>query len=136
MANQAALYQRLGRDQEALALYQDLGASTDLRPRERALLLVNLGVLYRRLGDPVKALATYDQARAEFVRDHDVDGELNTVKNRGIVLALDLARLDEAERSFSAAIDTATRAETAARCCTAGCIAAKHGCGKAARHRD
>ena len=109
MANQAALYQRLGRDQEALALYQDLGASTDLRPRERALLLVNLGVLYRRLGDPVKALATYDQARAEFVRDHDADGELNTVKNRGIVLALDLARLDEAERSFSAAIDAATR---------------------------
>jgi CHAT domain-containing protein len=72
-------------------------------------LLVNLGVLYRRLGDPIRALSTYDQARAEFARDHDVDGELNTVKNRGIVLALDLSRLDEAERSFSAAIDTATK---------------------------
>jgi len=109
LANQAALYQRLGRDQEALAIYEDLGSSADLRPRERALLLVNLGVLYRRLGDPVKALATYDEARAEFARDHDVDGELNTVKNRGIVLALDLSRLDEAERSFTAAIDAATR---------------------------
>jgi tetratricopeptide (TPR) repeat protein len=108
-ANQAALYQRLGRDQEALAIYEDLDSSAGLRPREHALLLVNLGVLYRRLGDPVRALSTYDQARAEFARDHDVDGELNTVKNRGIVLALDLSRPDEAERSFSAAIDTATK---------------------------
>ncbi len=109
LANQAALYQRLGRDQEALAIYEDLDSSAELRPREHALLLVNLGVLYRRLGDPVKALATYDQARAEFVRDHDVDGELNNLKNRGIVLALDLSRLDEAEQSFTAAIDVATR---------------------------
>src|SRR6185295_19205461 len=109
LANQAALYQRLGRDQEALKIYEDLDSSAGLRPREHALLLVNLGVLYRRLGDPVKALSTYDQARAEFAQDHDVAGELNTVKNRGIVLALDLSRLDEAEQSFSAAIDTATR---------------------------
>src|SRR5262245_11265637 len=108
LANQAALHQRVGRDQEALAIYQDLDSSADLRPREHALLLVNLGVLYRRLGDPVKALSTYEQARAEFVKDHEVDGELNTVKNRGIVLALDLSRLDEAEESFSAAIETAT----------------------------
>src|SRR4029077_8126935 len=108
-ANQAALYQRLGRDQEALAIYEDLDSSAGLRPREHALLLVNLGVLYRRLGDPVKALSTYDQARAEVAQDHDVGGEVNTGKKRGIVLALDLSRLDEAERSFSAAIDTATR---------------------------
>ena len=109
LANRAALNQRLGRDQEALDAYRELGMSTELRPRERAQMLVNLGVLYRRLGDPVKALATYDEARALFARDHDIDGELNTVKNRGIVLALDLARLDEAERSFSAALDSATR---------------------------
>ena len=103
LANQATLFQRLGRDQEALAVYHELGTSNELRPRERAQMLVNLGVLYRHLGDPVKALNTYDEAGKIFARDHDVDGELNTVKNRGIVLALDLARLDEAERSFSAA---------------------------------
>jgi hypothetical protein len=48
-------------------------------------MLVNLGVLYRHLGDPVKALNTYDEAGRLFARDRDVDGELNTVKNRGIV---------------------------------------------------
>ena len=109
LANQATLYQRLGRDQDALAIYRELGASTELRPRERAQMLVNLGVLYRRLGDPIKALSTYDQARMLFAGDRDVDGELNTLKNRGIVLALDLDRLEEAERTFSATLDTATR---------------------------
>jgi CHAT domain-containing protein/tetratricopeptide (TPR) repeat protein len=109
LANQATLFQRLGRDQEALATYRELGTSSELRPRERAQMLVNLGVLYRHLGDPVKALSTYDEAGKLFARDQDVDGELNTVKNRGIVLALDLGRLDEAERSFTSALETATR---------------------------
>jgi tetratricopeptide (TPR) repeat protein len=109
LINQATLYQRLGRDQEALGNYRAVGAAEDLRPRERAELLVNLGVLYRRLGDPIKTLATYDDARALFARDRDVDGELNAIKNRGIVLALDLNRLDEAERSFSLALETATK---------------------------
>ena len=107
--NEASLWQRLGRDQEALAVYREFGRSAILRPREQAQMLVNLGVLYRRLGDPVKALETYDEAISLFERDHDVDDELNTVKNRGIVLALDLNRLDEAERSFTSALDTATR---------------------------
>jgi CHAT domain-containing protein/tetratricopeptide (TPR) repeat protein len=109
LANEASLFQRLGRDQEALAIYRDLGMATELRPHERAEMLVNLGVLYRRLGDPIKALATYVEARALFARDHDVDGELNADKNRGIVLALDLARLGEAERSFSSALEAATK---------------------------
>jgi len=109
LANQATLFQRLGRDQEALAVYRELGTSAGLRPRERAQMLVNLGVLYRRLGDPVKALEMYDEAGTLFARDRDADGQLNTVKNRGIVLALDLGRLDEAERSFTAALETATR---------------------------
>jgi tetratricopeptide (TPR) repeat protein len=109
LANQATLFQRLGRDQEALTVYQELGTSSELRPRERAQMLVNLGVLYRHLGDPVKALNTYDEAGRLFARDRDVDGELNTVKNRGIVMALDLGRLDEAERSFTSALETAAR---------------------------
>ena len=107
--NQASLWQRLGRDQEALAVYQELGTSAALRAREQAQMLVNLGVLYRRLGDPVKALATYDDAIALFAHDHDVDDELNTTKNRAIVLALDLNRLQEAEQSFTSALETATR---------------------------
>jgi tetratricopeptide (TPR) repeat protein len=109
LSNQATLLLRLGRYQEALAVFDQLGAmSGDLRPRERAEILVNLGVLYRRLGDPIKALSTYDEARALFARDRAVDGEINVLKNRGIVLALDLLRLDEAERTFSVALETAT----------------------------
>ena len=110
LSNQATLLLRLGRYQQALAVFGELGAlSGDLRPRERAEMLVNLGVLYRRLGDPIKALSTYDEARSLFARDSAVDGELNVLKNRGIVLALDLGRLEEAQRSFSAALETATR---------------------------
>lgn len=109
LSNQATLLLRLGRYQEALNVFNELDTlSGELRPRERAELLANLGVLYRRLGDPIKALSTYDEARRLFARDRAVDGELNVLKNRGIVLALDLARLDEAQRTFSTALDTAT----------------------------
>lgn len=109
LANQATLYQRLGQDEKALVVYQELGAANrDLRPQEQAQVLVNLGVLYRRLGDPVKALTMYDKARELFARDRLVEGELNALKNRGIVLALDLKRLDEAERSFTEGLTNAT----------------------------
>src|SRR5437867_977445 len=96
LANQATLYQRLGRDQQALAAYNELGSvSHDLLPRERALMLINLGVLYRHLGDPIKALQTYDEARTLFASGRDVDGELGALTNRGIVLALDLEQVRE-----------------------------------------
>jgi tetratricopeptide (TPR) repeat protein len=111
LANQATLYQRLGRDERALEVYRALGTShRELRPNEHAQLLTNLGVLYRRLGDPVKALATYDQARILYARERHVDGELGVLKNRGIVLALDLRRFGEAERSFTDLLATATMA--------------------------
>jgi tetratricopeptide (TPR) repeat protein len=110
LANQASLFQRLGRDQQALAVYRTLDSTAnELRPREQAQLLVNLGVLYRRLGDPIKALETYDQARALFARDRNVDGELGVLKNRGIVQALDLKALPQAEQTFSEALTAATR---------------------------
>jgi len=110
MINRASLYQRLGRDQEALAVYRQLDdAAAGLSPREKAEMRVNLGVLYRRLGDPIKALRAYDEARALFSRERAVDGELNALNNRGIALALDLGRLDEAEQSFSTALESAER---------------------------
>jgi tetratricopeptide (TPR) repeat protein len=109
LANQAALYLRIGHHQQALAAYTELGSATrDLLPRERAQMLLNLGVLYRRLGDPIKALHTYDEARTLFASDRDVDGELGALTNRGIVLALDLEQPREAERSFAAALESAT----------------------------
>jgi CHAT domain-containing protein/tetratricopeptide (TPR) repeat protein len=111
LVNKATLDQRLGRDESALALYREVqSAGTDLRPREQAQILVNLGVLYRHLGDPIKALKVYDDARALFQKEHHVDGELGVLKNRGIVLALDLNQLDQARRNFSDALDRATSA--------------------------
>ncbi len=107
--NKAALYQRLGRNHEALAIYRDLGTSGDVRPEEHAQILVNQGVLYRRIGDPIKALQFYDEAQTLFARNRHVDGELGVMKNRGALLALDLGRLEEAERTFSRVIELATR---------------------------
>lgn len=105
LGNRAVLYQRLGRDEQALAIYKELEASSvELRAREQGQVRANVGVLYRRLGDPVKALQVYDEARSLFARDHHVDGELGILKNRGIVLALDLGQLDAATEVFTEAL--------------------------------
>jgi tetratricopeptide (TPR) repeat protein len=111
LANEATLDQRLGRYQQALDAYKNaLADASEIRPVERAQMLANLGVVHRRLGDPIKALAAYDQARELFARDHQLDGELGVLKNRGIVLALDLGRLEEARATFA---DAQARAEKA-----------------------
>ena len=113
LVNKATLDQRLGRDQEALEWYrQAQAAGPDLRPREQAQILVNLGVLYRHLGDPVKALQQYDAALALFAREQQLDSELSVMKNRGIVLALDLGQLDAARANFSEVLDRATKANS------------------------
>lgn len=114
LANRATLDQRLGRYDEALAAYQRALADTrGLLDEEHAQLLANLGVLYRRMGDPYKALDAYDRARALFARDQHADGELGVLKNRGIVLALDLKRLDEGRATFAEAFARATAAGNA-----------------------
>ena len=114
LANQATLDQRLGRYEEALAAYRlALTDTSDVEAEEHAQMLANVGVLYRRMGDPYKALDAYDRARAIFARDRHVDGELGVLKNRGIVLALDLRRLDEARAAFAEAFARASEAGNA-----------------------
>ena len=104
LINMAIVHQRLGQDATAMDLYRRAREQPGvLRTNEEAQLLTNLGVLYRRLGDPFKALETYDQARALFSRDPHQDGELTVIVNRGIVLALDLGRLNDALRAFAEA---------------------------------
>ena len=107
LVNKANLFFRLGRDQQALAIYRDLESEAELRPDEQGQLLTNRGALYRRLGDPVKALETYDAARRLFARRRNVAGELGVMRNRGIVLALDLQQPDAAESTFSDVITLA-----------------------------
>jgi len=110
LSNLAVLFQRLGRDEEAVELYRQLrGAPGSLEPSEQGRLLGNLGVLYRRLEDPVKALETYRAAKALFAEQQHLDGEIGVLKNIGIVRALDFHDFDGALESFSEALSLAER---------------------------
>lgn len=100
--NLATLYQRLGNDQRAIDIYKEIERSPkDLLPGDLAHLYANLGVSYRRLGDGQKALDTYDQAEQLYARQKDADGELGVLKNKGIVLALELGRPQDALKKFA-----------------------------------
>jgi len=110
MHNLATLFQRVGREQRALELYQELRKSPRaLRPSEEARLLVNVGVLYRRLGDPVKAIETYRAAQELFARDQHLRGEIGALRNIGIALALDLGDLSGALEAFDRALALAAQ---------------------------
>jgi len=104
LLNLGALYQKLGNYQRALAVNKELEQSPKgLTQGDLGHLHANLGVLYRRLGDPQKALDEYRKAQHAYALKHDVDGELGVLKNTGIVLALDLGRLQDALKTFSIA---------------------------------
>ena len=91
LANQAVLFQRLGRFEEALAIYKEMrGQPGSLSPSEEARLLTNQGTLYRRLGDPYKALSFYAQARVLYTKQQHRDGQILVEKNSAIARALDL----------------------------------------------
>jgi tetratricopeptide (TPR) repeat protein len=108
IANLATLYQRLGKEQTALELYQQLSESPQAMPvSEQAQLLLNKGVLYRRLGDPIKALELYRQGQALFAKEHHRDGEIGALRNTGTALALDLNDLPGAYKAFLAALQLA-----------------------------
>jgi tetratricopeptide (TPR) repeat protein len=99
--NQATLYQRLGRYQAALEIYKQVELSSKgLSASDRAQILTNLGVVYRRLGDSYKALDTYRSALELYSQQHDSGGEINVLKNIGIVYALDQNNPDKAEEFF------------------------------------
>ena len=101
LTNLATLWQRLGRDDLALHLYQSLRAeSLNLPPAEEAQMLSNLGVLVRRLGDAPKAVELYHRAEELFRRERNRDSELGVRKNIAIALAFDLDQLESAERIF------------------------------------
>ena len=108
ITNLAALYQRLGKEQNALALYQQVGKNSQtLSAKEQGQLLLNQGALYRRMGDPIKAIALYKTAQALFATEHHPDGEIGAQRNIGIAQAVDLNDLPAALNSFSSAIQLA-----------------------------
>ncbi|HVG89969.1 MAG TPA: tetratricopeptide repeat protein, partial [Alphaproteobacteria bacterium] len=102
--NLATLYQRLGNDQRAIKIYNDILAhpNKDLTPRDVAHMDANMGAIYRRLGDPKQALVFYGYADEYYAKEKDIDGELGVMKNSGIVLALDLGRFQDALKRFDA----------------------------------
>ncbi len=104
LANLATLYQRLGKEQTALELYQQLGRAPEaMPPGEHAQLLLNQGVLYRRLGDPVKALELYRVSQALFATERSRSGEIGALRNIGIARAVDLGDLAGALDAFTQA---------------------------------
>jgi CHAT domain-containing protein/tetratricopeptide (TPR) repeat protein len=102
LLNLATLYQRLGNDQRAINIYNDILAhpNKDLTPRDVGHMDANMGAVYRRLGDPKQALLFYGYADEYYAKEKDIDGELGVLKNSGIVLALDLGRLQDALKTF------------------------------------
>jgi CHAT domain-containing protein len=101
LLNLATLYQRLGNDQRAIKIYNDVLARPEtITPRDLGHLNANMGAAYRRLGDAKQALLFYGYADEYYAKEKDVDGELGVLKNSGIVLALDLGRLQEALKTF------------------------------------
>jgi tetratricopeptide (TPR) repeat protein len=104
LANIAAVYQVLGKEEAALELYKDLAGSTQsLPPRERAQFLANEGALYRRLGDPVKALELYASAEKLYQTDRYNDGEIGVLRNIGTARVMDMADPEGALEAFSQA---------------------------------
>ena len=105
IGNIATLYQRLGLDEQALALYQQLSSKPEQMPaNEYAQILSNEGVLYRHLGDPVKALETYHKSQMMFRAVHHSDGEISVLRNIGIAKAMDFGDLRAALAAFAAAL--------------------------------
>jgi CHAT domain-containing protein/TolA-binding protein len=101
LLNLGTLYQKLGNDQRATKIYNDILARPEkATPRDLGQLNANMGAAYRRLGDAKQALQFYGYADEYYAKEKDIDGELGVLKNIGIVLALDLDRLPDALKTF------------------------------------
>lgn len=108
LTGQAALLQRLGRDNAAMAIYRDLlNASLVMPPADQARLRANAGTLYRRLGDPVKARQQYRLALDILAREPHADTRLGVLKNMAIAEALEFGDLAAARALFNQVLASA-----------------------------
>ncbi|TMA24676.1 MAG: CHAT domain-containing protein [Deltaproteobacteria bacterium] len=105
LTNLAALFQRVGHEDQAIQLYGELrNAPEALTPNEQARLLSNLGDLYQSLGDPIKALETYRVAQRLLAGNEHKQARIRVLTNIGIVQALDLGDLPVAVAAFTDAL--------------------------------
>src|SRR5262249_43099076 len=94
ITNLAALFQEVGRDDQAIELYGELRNSPEvLNPIEQARLRSNLGDLYWRLGDPAKALESYRVAQKLLAGNEHKQLRIAVLTKIGVVQALDLGDL-------------------------------------------
>jgi CHAT domain-containing protein/tetratricopeptide (TPR) repeat protein len=108
LTGQAALLQRLGRDNAAMAIYRGLlSASLAMPPADQARLRANAGTLYRRLGDPVKARQQYRLALDILAREPHADTRLGVLKNMAIAEALEFGDLAAARALFTQVLASA-----------------------------
>ena len=109
-ANIATLYQRLGLEEQALELYQQIaGKPKEMPASEYAQTLLNEGILYRHLGDPIKALEVYHTAQSVFRMERSAEGEINALRAIGIAKTMDLNDLPGAIQAFIAALELSRR---------------------------
>jgi len=81
LLNLGTLYQKLGNDQRAIKIYNDILAHPEqTTPRDLAQLNANMGAAYRRLGDPKQALKFYGYADEYYAKEKDTDGELAVLR--------------------------------------------------------
>ena len=105
LTNLAALFQRVGHDDQAIQWYAELrNEPGELRRSEQARLLSNLGELYRSLGDPIKALETYRGAQRLLDGEEHKQARIRVLTNIGIVQAFDMGDLRVAGATFSDAL--------------------------------
>jgi tetratricopeptide (TPR) repeat protein len=105
LTNLAALFQRVGHEDQAIQLYEELrNAPEAMTPSEQARLLSNLGSLYRSLGDPIKALETYRVAQRLLAGNEHKQARIRVLTNIGIVQALDMGDLPVAVAAFTDAL--------------------------------
>jgi tetratricopeptide (TPR) repeat protein len=109
--NRGVVLERLGAYREALDLYRDLLADAPAAEdsRDRAQLLLNLGVVYRNLGDPARALESFQEVATIYRNLEDPDGLSNAMLNVALANHLDLGRWPEAEAAYLEALDLARR---------------------------
>lgn len=108
--NEGVVLEKLGAYREALDVYRlALQEESELDPRSRASLRVNVGVVYRNLGDPVRAREAFEEAIRIYEAAGDTAGLSNAWLNVALVYHLNLRQPWKARHAYGEALRFAER---------------------------
>ncbi len=103
--NEGVVLEKLGAYREALDVYRlALREESELDPRSRASLRVNVGVVYRNLGDPVRAREAFEEAIRIYEAEGDTAGLSNAWLNVALVYHLNLRQPAKARQAYGEAL--------------------------------